>query len=206
MIWPAGRQQGRTSQGRTRVGLCRRAPDAQAAGMRILVVYGSKMGGTASLAATIGEALRRDGVPAQVRPADAVGSVEGYDVVIVGGALYHGRWRCAARRFVRRHRAALRSMPVWFFSSGPLGYDQQSPQIRPVGGVRRLMRRVGARGHATFGGRLLTNPARPGHRVPARSLAGRLAQSGRGGAVGGRHCDPDDRLQRSHCLTVGLSP
>jgi hypothetical protein len=53
---------------------------------------------------------------------------------------------------------ALRSMPVWFFSSGPLVDDEQSPHIPPVGQVRRLMRRVGARGHATFGGRLVANP------------------------------------------------
>jgi menaquinone-dependent protoporphyrinogen oxidase len=135
-----------------------RPPDAQAAGMRILVVYGSKMGGTAGLAEMIGEALRRDGVPARVRPADTVDSVGGYDAVIVGGALYHGRWHRAASRFVRRHRADLRSMPVWFFSSGPLGDDEQNPHIPPVRQVRRLMRGVGVRGHATFGGRLLANP------------------------------------------------
>jgi menaquinone-dependent protoporphyrinogen oxidase len=126
--------------------------------MRVLVVYGSKMGGTAGLAELIGGALRRDGVPTHVRPAGTVRSVGGYDAVIVGGALYHGRWHRDARRFVRRHRPALRSMPVWFFSSGPLVDDEQSPHIPPVGQVRRLMRRVGARGHATFGGRLVANP------------------------------------------------
>jgi menaquinone-dependent protoporphyrinogen oxidase len=91
----------------------------------------------------IGGALRREGVPTRVRPAGTVRSVGGYDAVIVGGALYHGRWHRAARRFVRRHRTALRSMPVWFFSSRPLGDDEQNPHIPPVGQVRRLMRRVG---------------------------------------------------------------
>jgi menaquinone-dependent protoporphyrinogen oxidase len=126
--------------------------------MRVLVAYGSKMGGTAALAERVGEALRREGVPTRVRPAGTVRSVAGYDAVIVGGALYYGRWHRAARRFVRRHGGALRSMPVWFFSGGPLGDDAQDPHIRPVAQVRRLMRRVGARGHATFGGRLLANP------------------------------------------------
>jgi menaquinone-dependent protoporphyrinogen oxidase len=116
------------------------------------------MGGTAGLAEMIGEALRRDGVPARVLPAGAVRSLGGYDAVIVGGALYHGRWHRAACRFVRRHRSVLRAMPVWFFSSGPVGDAEQSPHIPPVAQVRRLMHSVGARGHATLGGRLLANP------------------------------------------------
>jgi menaquinone-dependent protoporphyrinogen oxidase len=129
-----------------------------AADMRVLVAYGSKTGGTAAVAEMIGEALRREGVPTRVQAAGTVRSVTGYDAVIVGGALHHGRWHRAARRFVRRHGAALRSLPVWFFSSGPLGDNERDPHIPPVAHVRRLIRRVGARGHATFGDHLLANP------------------------------------------------
>jgi menaquinone-dependent protoporphyrinogen oxidase len=126
--------------------------------MRILVVYGSKRGGTARVAEMMGKALRREGMPTHVQPAGTVRSIGGYDAVIVGGALYHGRWHRDARRFVRRHRAALRSIPVWFFSGGPPGDHEQDTHIPPAGQVSSLMRGVGARGHATFGGRLLTNP------------------------------------------------
>jgi menaquinone-dependent protoporphyrinogen oxidase len=129
-----------------------------AADMRVLVAYGSTKGGTAALAERIGEALRREGVPTRVQPAGKVRSVAGYDAVIVGGALHHGRWHRAARRFVRRNEGALRSLPVWFFSGGPLGNNELDMRIPPVAHVRRLMRRVGARGHATFGGHLLANP------------------------------------------------
>jgi menaquinone-dependent protoporphyrinogen oxidase len=118
------------------------------------------MGGTAGLADMVGAALRRHGVDVDIHPAAAVPSVAGCDVVIVGGALYNGRWHRDARRFVTRHRRELRSRPVWLFSSGPLGDAEQRPDIPPVRGVAKLMDRVGARGHETFGGRLA--PDAPG--------------------------------------------
>jgi menaquinone-dependent protoporphyrinogen oxidase len=98
-------------------------------GTRVLVAYGSKLGGTAGLAETVGDGLRRRGLTAEVRPAATVDSLEGYDAVIVGGALYAGRWHRDARRFVKRHARELRARPVWMFSSGPLGDDGQKPDV-----------------------------------------------------------------------------
>ena len=54
--------------------------------MRVLVVYGSKRGGTAGLAETIGEALVAEGLTADVRSARMPGSPTDYDAVIVAGA------------------------------------------------------------------------------------------------------------------------
>jgi menaquinone-dependent protoporphyrinogen oxidase len=116
----------------------------------------------------IGEALRAHGVPARVRPTGEVQSLDGYDAVIVGGAIYNGRWHRAARRFVRRHRQELRSLPVWLFSSGPVGDRWQSPHTPPVRQVRRLIDAVAARGHRTFGGRPVADPpGRVGYLLPA---------------------------------------
>jgi hypothetical protein len=60
----------------------------------------------------------------------------------------------AARRFVSRHEKELRRVPVWFFSSGPLDDSADRGDIPPTQQVEVLMERVGAQGHATFGGRL----------------------------------------------------
>jgi menaquinone-dependent protoporphyrinogen oxidase len=133
--------------------------------MRVLVIYGSKMGGTAGLAEMIGDALWQHDVPADVWPAAVAPSLTPYDAVIVGGALYNNRWHRDARRFVRRHSRELGALPVWLFSSGRLGDAEQQSEIPPVRGVARLMRRIDARGHETFGGRLLPNP--PGFLAPA---------------------------------------
>lgn len=139
--------------------------------MRALVAYGSKMGGTQGLAEMVGRALERHVYTVDVRPAADVRTTKGYDLVVIGGALYAGRWHRDAARLVRRHRRSLRSTEVWFFSSGPLDDSATRREIEPVGQVRRLMARVGAHVHATFGGRL--TPDAPG--FMARAMAKKLA-------------------------------
>ncbi len=121
---------------------------------RVLVAYGSKRRGTEGLATMIGDALAEAGLTAVVTPAREVDELSGYDAVIVAGALYANRWHRHARRFVRRHTATLRGLPVWLVSTGPLDESAAHAQIPPTKQVATLMTRVGARGHATFGGRL----------------------------------------------------
>lgn len=139
--------------------------------MRALVTYGSKRGGTAGLAGMLATALRRRGLEVDVTPAADVASLRPYDLVVVGGALYCNRWHRDARRFVRRRSGALRTMPVWLFSSGPVGDDEQVPDIPPTRQVAALARRIGARGHVTFGGTL----APDARGLVAHSLAARMA-------------------------------
>ena len=43
---------------------------------------------------------------------------------------------------------------MWLVSSGPLDDSAEERDIPPTPQVARLIRRVGARGHVTFGGRL----------------------------------------------------
>jgi menaquinone-dependent protoporphyrinogen oxidase len=123
-------------------------------GPNVLVAYGTKNGSTAGIAKIIGEELRADGLSADVREAGSVHSIEGYDAVVIGGALYTGRWHRAARRFVRRQSAALRQRPVWVFSSGPLDDSADRADIAAVGQAAAAVAATNARGHATFGGRL----------------------------------------------------
>ena len=78
----------------------------------------------------------------------------GIDAVIVAGSLYANRWNRDARRFVRRNTAALRILPVWLISSGPLDDSAKGHTIPPTKQVAKLAARIHARGHITFGGRL----------------------------------------------------
>ena len=121
---------------------------------RILVAFGSKRGGTAGLAAMIGDALTEAGCEATVLPARDVRELVGFDAVIAAGALYANRWHRAARRFVRRHAEALRRLPVWLVSTGPLDDTATQRDIEPTRQVQKMLTKVGARGHVTFGGRL----------------------------------------------------
>jgi menaquinone-dependent protoporphyrinogen oxidase len=118
------------------------------------VTFGSKRAGTAEIAEAIAQELRGRGCDVDCVRGDDVASVAPYDAVVVGGGLYAFRWVREATRFVKRHAHDLRARPVWMFSSGPLDASAGTTEIPPGPGVRRLMARVGARSHATFGGRL----------------------------------------------------
>ncbi|TDO69176.1 menaquinone-dependent protoporphyrinogen oxidase [Kribbella sp. VKM Ac-2571] len=122
--------------------------------MNVLVAYGSKNGSTAGIADMIVAALQAEGLVAQARPAADVRSVDEYDVVVLGGALYAGRWHRDARVFARRHIKALLGRPVWLFSSGPLDDSADIGEIPPVAQVAKVLERLGAVEHVTFGGRL----------------------------------------------------
>ncbi|WP_329258233.1 flavodoxin domain-containing protein [Streptomyces pseudovenezuelae] len=118
----------------------------------VLVAYGTTNGSTARIAEAVAEVLDKEGLTACARPAASVDDLSRYDAVVVGGALYAGRWHKDARRFLRRHRRALADRPLWLFSSGPLDASAGERDIPPVAAVERAMTRLGARGHVTFGG------------------------------------------------------
>jgi menaquinone-dependent protoporphyrinogen oxidase len=128
--------------------------------MNILVAFGSKHHSTAEIAEHVGETLRQAGHEVDVMSAASVPNVDKYQVVIVGGALYAGRWFRDARQFVIRHKRALRKRHMWCFSSGPLDESAKTSTIAPTPQVLSLMKVVGAHGHMTFGGRLA--PDTPG--------------------------------------------
>lgn len=118
----------------------------------VLVAYGTTNGSTAQIAEAIAAVLRKEGLTAEALPARSVDSVTSYDAVVVGGGLYAGRWQKDARRFVRRHRRELAERPLWLFSSGPLDASASERDIPPVPGVKKVMDRLDARDHVTFGG------------------------------------------------------
>jgi menaquinone-dependent protoporphyrinogen oxidase len=113
--------------------------------MRILVSAASRHGSTAETATRIAGSLRA-GLPADVvvdaLPAAEVGDPTSYDAVVLGSAVYLGRWLDDARRLAERI-AAQPPRPVWLFSVGPIG-DPPKPDEDPaeVGDIVRARRRV----------------------------------------------------------------
>ena len=139
----------------------------------VLVAYATKMGGTAGIAAIIGEELRDHGMAVDVRPAADVDSVGGYRIVVVGSALYGRRWRRDAVRFLRRHAGPLSARSVWLFQSGPCGPDAEHPDQPEPGNVARVRRAIGADPPITFGGVL--DPATARGFLARRTARGELA-------------------------------
>ena len=131
--------------------------------MKVLVSAASKHGATAEVAEEIGTALRgallneRGGigsgeVTVDVLPAERVNSVEDYDVVVLGSAVYAGHWLEGAREFSERHADALAERPTWLFSVGPVG-EPPKPEEDPVD-VGPILEATKAREHRIFAGKL----------------------------------------------------
>ena len=123
--------------------------------MKILVAHATKHGSTAEIAEAIGATLREAGNEVDVRAARDVQHLAGYAAVVLGSALYSAHWQRDANRFVKRHVAALQQVPVWLFSSGPLDRSADFDDIPLTEHVEPEVAPIGARGHRTFGGRLL---------------------------------------------------
>jgi len=88
--------------------------------MKVLVAAASKHGATQQVAEAIGEELTAREFDVTVAHLEDVTSITGYDAVIVGSAIYFGKWMKPARQFVTRHTAELATRPVWLYSSGPI--------------------------------------------------------------------------------------
>jgi menaquinone-dependent protoporphyrinogen oxidase len=162
--------------------------------MKVLVAYGTKNGSTGGIADMIAAELTTVGVAAQARPAAEVRSVDGYDAVVLGGALYAGRWHRDARGFARRYATALQGRPVWVFSSGPLDNSAEARDIPAVAQAARAGRQLNARQHVTFGGRL------------GEDARGFLARSMVRGGRGGDFRNPERIAAWAREIATALQP
>jgi menaquinone-dependent protoporphyrinogen oxidase len=121
--------------------------------MRVLVTAASKHGATAEIGAAIAAALADAGLTATFeRPAD-VESLDCCDAVVLGSAVYVGKWLGEATAFVERLEPELLSRPVWLFSSGPLG-DPPKPDPQQAVDVTKIVASLQPRGHRLLSGRL----------------------------------------------------
>lgn len=120
--------------------------------MEVLVSVASKHGSTEEIAQVIADHLRAVDITVHVTPPDEVTSVDGYDGVVLGSAVYAGRWMAPAVRFAERFAGPLRERPVWLLSSGPLG-DPPVPAEDPAS-VAPIVEATGARDHRVLAGRL----------------------------------------------------
>lgn len=87
----------------------------------ILVAYASKHGATEGIAHHIARTLSEAGKDAEARSVTDVDNLEAPEAVVIGSAVYAGSWRKEAVEFVDAHADELVRLPVWLFSSGPLG-------------------------------------------------------------------------------------
>lgn len=120
--------------------------------MKVLVAVASKHGATTEIGQVIEASIRSSGLDAELRHIDEVATLSPYGAAVLGSGVYSGHWMRAAREFVEVHEGELSRLPVWLFSSGPVG-DPPKPLENPAE-VADLVKRLGARGHRLFPGRI----------------------------------------------------
>ena len=130
---------------------------AEGAPLKVLVSAASRHGATAEIAAAIGAELAARGLAAVLLPPAKVQSGCQFDAAVIGSAVYAGHWEQQAIDLVNRTREALTSVPVWLFSSGPVG-KPQGRLARAMGGdpveVAEMLAATHAVEHRMFAGKL----------------------------------------------------
>jgi menaquinone-dependent protoporphyrinogen oxidase len=125
---------------------------------RVLVVVSSRHESTAEIAHALARTLadshagRAAGLSAVVVPAHQRPDPRPFQAVLVGSAVYAGRWLDPALQYATHYAGTLRTVPVWLFSSGPIG-EPPFPPDEPYDAAT-MATLTGARGHRTFPGRL----------------------------------------------------
>lgn len=141
---------------------------------RVLVVVASKHGATGEIGAALACAIaesdvgRAAGLEAVSLPVEQRPDPAPYDAVVLGSAVYVGRWLEPARQYAAAHVTDLRRRPVWLFSSGPIG-EPPFPPDEPHD-VGSLMQLTGARIHRVFPGRLEKSRLSVGERAMVTAM------------------------------------
>ena len=120
--------------------------------MKVLVSVASRHGASFEIAEEISATLAASSFQTAVLPPDAVTSLDGYDAVILGSSVYVGHWMDSAVNLVERFSSEIKAVPVWLFSSGPIGHEP-GPEDEPVD-VADLIAATGAREHRVFAGQV----------------------------------------------------
>lgn len=137
---------------------------------RTLVTYATKKGSTREVAEALGLRLEGHGLSTTLLPAAEIDELDDFDAVVVGGALYTGRWHADARRFLKEFREPLAGMQLAVFAIGPLTTSEED-----VAGARKQLDRALAKtpelepvSVAIFGGAVVPDKLHfPFSRMPA---------------------------------------
>ena len=90
----------------------------------ILLAYASRFGSTQEVAETIAANLREAGLEVDLQPMQELKSLDRYDAVVLGAAIYNAKWNAVAHQFVSQYQDALTQLPVAIFTLGPLSASE----------------------------------------------------------------------------------
>ncbi|MBS2961519.1 hypothetical protein KGA66_00575 [Actinocrinis puniceicyclus] len=123
--------------------------------MKVLICVASRHEATAQIAEVLARTLSDRGLDVRTLQSGSAtaADVDDCDALILGSAVYLGRWMAEARDLVDRVGGQLNGKPVWLFSSGPVG-DPPQPAPDAALDMSELISATAAQEHRLFGGRL----------------------------------------------------
>jgi menaquinone-dependent protoporphyrinogen oxidase len=142
---------------------------------KALVVYASKYGSTAEIAATIGNTLSENGLEVKVASVDAIRDIDPYNIIVIGSAVYAGHWMANAVEFLERNVEKLAQKPVWVFSSGPTGHGDPSDLLggwRLPENLQPTIEQINPRSVTVFHGKIDPERLHWGERLMVRAMRG----------------------------------
>jgi menaquinone-dependent protoporphyrinogen oxidase len=86
----------------------------------VLLAYATRFGSTQDVAESVAASLREAGLEVDLQLMRQVESLDQYEAVVLGAAIYNTKWHADAHQFLSQHQAALSQRPVVIFTLGPL--------------------------------------------------------------------------------------
>jgi menaquinone-dependent protoporphyrinogen oxidase len=85
----------------------------------VLVAYATRYGSTQQVAEIVADALRQSGHQVDLQPMREITSLDRYDAIVLGAAIYNAKWHADAHEFLAQYQEILKQRPVAIFSLGP---------------------------------------------------------------------------------------
>lgn len=137
--------------------------------MQVMVASASQHGSTEGIAQAIADRLHQLGHDAMAVRVSDVDDLNGVNAVVLGSAVYAGSWMKEATEFADANADALSGMPVWLFSSGPLGTEVHDDEEQPRQ-LAELTERLGPKAHRMFFGALDRSKLAFGERMMMKAV------------------------------------
>src|SRR5665647_1687426 len=98
--------------------------------MKTLLIYGSRWGGTVSVAEKIGQTLKTEGFDVEVFDAKkSPKSIDSYDLVVVGSGMRADKWTKETLIFLEKNSIELKTKKTALFVSCQMA-DRVEPEVR----------------------------------------------------------------------------
>lgn len=144
--------------------------------MTVLVAFASRRGSTREIAQRIAARLSAHGFAVHLDPLLGREDVHRFEAVVLGSAVYNGRWEDEAVGFVRRNAATLAERPLWTFSVGWQAHHRgllRKESWSDAAGLAEFDRLLPPREHRFFAGALAPDELPVRQRTAFRLAGGR---------------------------------